>query len=308
MCGAGRVDLRRSMGALVFLVLILAIIAIPFGLFWAVSQRRVIIRVIFETVRAHPLTTATISLTSCLAFACFGVAFYRWDWQLWYPDPISLLIVGASLVATVVLFLLRQVVGAWLKDQWGELRWGSVGEMFGAVVKISCFLILTLIFLATPLTLACIEMVRVFPVVKEFAFHSWLPRSPSKRAAPESPYVKGKVLTVNGISGRLSPLMFALPDDLMARKPSEVGTIVVLTRGDITVGYYSGGAGPAITPYVKVQIIDHLTSTLLAERSFLGGAPDSQIAIGFEGKGSPSGTLPQESEVIRYITGLPRSR
>ena len=207
------------------LILILVIIAIPFGLFALVAKRRVII----EIAKAHRFTTAAIFLTSCLAFACFGVAVYRWDWQLWYPDPISLLIVGASLVTTMVLFLLRQAMGAWLKDQWDELWWGSAGEKFAALVKAAWFLIFALIFVATPLTLACVDMVRVFPVVKAFAFHSWSPQSLSTRTAQESPYIKGKILAVDGTTGRLSPLMFALPADLMATKPEDWAPFRVLS-------------------------------------------------------------------------------
>jgi hypothetical protein len=262
----------------IFIALFL-IIAVPFGLFMAISQRRVI----WAAIADSPVRATVALFLSVSAFSCLLSAFWLWEWQDWYPSPVALL--GTGIYLSVVAFLF------WFVNRDGRAAPG-------------CLLWLALVLLA-PSAWIAYELHRVAPILVSFGFTTWSRQCSPAREQNGPVYIKGKIVTVDADSGRLSPLMFSLPVDLMARRPPDVGTIVTVGSGAITVGRYTDGT-QASTPYVKIRVIDAGISVLLAERLFLGGVPDA--VIGLTEAGRARGSVPYQSEVVGYLVGLPRSR
>jgi hypothetical protein len=120
-------------------------------------------------------------------------------------------------------------------------------------------------------------------------------------SSSQDPYVSGKVMTIDGASGKIDYLLFALPKELRATTPDEVKTVVVLTWRETLAGTYTSGAKGYVAT-CDVEIVDMANKLILGGQQFSGPEPPSTKTS----KGDWHGAKPT-SQVVDYISGLPRN-
>ena len=101
---------------------------------------------------------------------------------------------------------------------------------------------------------------------------------PARGGAPK---FKGKVICVDmGAKQIDAEAQAALPDDLRAMKPDEVGCVAQLTWSEKEVGNYDDGSKAKMS-VVEVKLFDKKTGSSLApSQSIYGEHPESKIAGG----------------------------
>ena len=113
--------------------------------------------------------------------------------------------------------------------------------------------------------------------------------------------VKGKMVVVNVDEARIDALHFALPGDLWASKPEEVGTVVLLVWEK-----RASSNQPFLTSYSSrsimighLKVFDWESKSEIASRTFYGDPPPLPEWQG--------GTGPKpDSQVLSFLTGLQR--
>jgi len=99
------------------------------------------------------------------------------------------------------------------------------------------------------------------------------------------PYVKGKVIVIDINTRNIDGTYFALPEDLRARSPEEVETIVLLEWGKLKVGEYEPTktnvlAVDALVLTCKASLIDKQRGLIVGESQFRGGDPPPRLDVG----------------------------
>lgn len=112
--------------------------------------------------------------------------------------------------------------------------------------------------------------------------------------------VKGKLIPVDMKSKNIDPVFFDLSNDFRPKNPEEIGTIAALWWEDRRIGSY-GGKGGAYQEHCTVMVLDKLTGTLLASKSFVGSEPPGTSRNGV----SQTGDKPYK-EIKEFLNGLPR--
>jgi hypothetical protein len=118
--------------------------------------------------------------------------------------------------------------------------------------------------------------------------------------------VKGKLVVVNVNERKLHDLHFALPDELCASKPEEVGTVVLLTwKQSPTSKEPLPVYGPSLyaNRYIvigQVNVFDWERKSEIASGTFLGDVAD------FDPDGKPKTGPKPDDQVLKFLTGLPR--
>jgi hypothetical protein len=128
-------------------------------------------------------------------------------------------------------------------------------------------------------------------------------------------YIRGKMLLIKHYAPEDTSLPFqdvvddevfpAIPRELRATRPADVGTVVVLRWSARPVGHYPGanGGATAMAHTCDVQVIDRSLSAIVTTQSFVGGEPPASVV---SGRGhSFYGTKPVQ-EIAKYLVGLPR--
>jgi hypothetical protein len=118
--------------------------------------------------------------------------------------------------------------------------------------------------------------------------------------------VRGKVVVLDRATGDFDwDVFFALPDDMRAARPDEVGTVVWLDYGrEKDASFYdrNGQHLPAFRQTCTVRVIDAGDRHVLANAVERGGDPPSQID-----ENATEGVGPKPTaEVVHYLRSLPR--
>lgn len=128
------------------------------------------------------------------------------------------------------------------------------------------------------------------------------------------PYLRGKTVavlvdpTLNSLPEVFDQLQRALPADLQAHRPEDVGTAIRLQRSQRSVGYcvYKDGpkagqrAGDAYRQCYRLSIIDVSIQAVIHQQDFCGGDPPPTVEAG------PCAGSDPFPEVVAYILTLPR--
>jgi hypothetical protein len=112
--------------------------------------------------------------------------------------------------------------------------------------------------------------------------------------------VKGKLIPVDVKAKNIDPVFFDLSNDFQPKNPEEIGTIAALWWEERRIGSY-GGKGGAYQEHCTVMILDKLSGSLLAEKSFIGSEPPSTSQNG----ASQTGDKPYK-EIREFLNSLPR--
>lgn len=170
--------------------------------------------------------------------------------------------------------------------------------------------------LRVKLVLAAVVVLLVLIGLGIFGLWYWYRTS---QAAPFQPFVaqylaapagaaqgrpaQGKMVVVDTAKRDVDwDIFFALPDEVRAARPQEVGTIVWTNWGKDQTGAYDDGT-PAYVLWCKVTVIDRKTRTIIAESGqFRGSAPPQSID---SNSSSGSGSKPTEA-VLEFLKNLPR--
>lgn len=122
-----------------------------------------------------------------------------------------------------------------------------------------------------------------------------------------SGYIRGKVVIVNArepeenLPARIDyRVFFNLPEEMRAKRPDEVGSVVALQWGKEIVGSFSDGT-TAHFRTCQVTIVDKEKRQIIGEKFFKGSAPPKSKTRG----GSRSGSTPYH-EIINYLKDLAR--
>jgi hypothetical protein len=128
------------------------------------------------------------------------------------------------------------------------------------------------------------------------------------------PHVSPKFVIINefgrGGSPALSWLTLDLPQDVRASKPEEVGSVVLLSRGELRSGSYGDGT-PAMTRFIDISIIDRHRGLRIGGKRLSGSDPPEKIKVPYwhRGRGNPvSGREVRLEQVVKYIVSLPVKR
>ena len=122
-------------------------------------------------------------------------------------------------------------------------------------------------------------------------------------AAPTSEgYVKGKVITVDTKDKSIDYLYFDLPEELQAKTPDEVGTVVLLQWGEEQVGHYDSPTGPGAYKHTcQVILVDKERKAVVGGRRFVGSDPPQRKKSSESGYGSKP-----TSEIVTFLRTVPR--
>ncbi len=139
--------------------------------------------------------------------------------------------------------------------------------------------------------------------------------SPIQTQLSQKPLLKGKVLPVRvdtRINKSKSPetkyqvdvgFYYELPDDLLAKNPSEVKYLLLIEYIKSLVGRYTSG-GPAYKINIKIKLIDITLPGIICEKIFYGtDNPPSVIHVLNGQKGEGEGNAPID-EVIKYLNKI----
>jgi hypothetical protein len=115
----------------------------------------------------------------------------------------------------------------------------------------------------------------------------------------QSPYIKGKVITIDTRSNSFDYILFLLNKDVRATKPEEVGTVVGTNCFEFEVGHYIGRGG-AYRYNCDIYIVDKEKKFIIDKKTFLGSEPP------FSTSGTSEHGAKPISEMVDYIDNLPR--
>ncbi|MBZ5533257.1 MAG: hypothetical protein LAO20_17650 [Acidobacteriia bacterium] len=135
-------------------------------------------------------------------------------------------------------------------------------------------------------------------------------RTITARQDVRNPYLRGKVVAINAsdTSHEDFELQEALPADLRAARPENVGTVVIREFYAAYRGYYAPRSGPdtgknmgpANRQCYKVSIIDLSIRSIIKQQNFCGGLPPENCP-----NADCVGSEPL-SDVVAYLVALPR--
>ena len=168
-------------------------------------------------------------------------------------------------------------------------------------------------FLETSKNIRCIEK-RFVPVMPGFVEMFRLP------VGPEGPYLKGRSVLVDAgeavtdgsasfgsesltfSPNHVSSVLYELPRDLVAWKPEQVGTVVLLGWKREHYGVFSSG-DIAYRILCEVTVVDVGAEMVVGRTTFAGDEPQSSKLQGVEG--DLGGRAPVH-EIVAWLKGLPR--
>lgn len=145
---------------------------------------------------------------------------------------------------------------------------------------------------------------------EEAAIEALEPRAAAyaRSTAPRSdadPHLRGRVVVVDVKERNVDKGTFIrLPEELQAREPKEVATIVQLRFGEEVVGTYEPSGGKAIQEHVDITIIDRV-----ARRSYAGEqieGPNPPYGKSGLDRGDERGGKPDDALIADYLEGLRR--
>ena len=117
--------------------------------------------------------------------------------------------------------------------------------------------------------------------------------------------LRGKMIVVDKATGEVDwDVFFALPNQLRAARPEEVGTVVWLEYGREQDKHYSYGQQhlPAFRQTCTVRVIDQADRHVIANAVERGGDPPGEID-----ENAKEGVGPKPTkEVVNYLKTLPR--
>jgi hypothetical protein len=111
----------------------------------------------------------------------------------------------------------------------------------------------------------------------------------------------GKVALIDADKRALDELQPYLPDDIHARTPEEVTTVVQMHYMRSVVGKFSSGAH-AVQVGARLTVVDVSSRTVIATRSFDWGKPPTSIPAA-SGSDDVTGSAPMK-EISAFLTGL----
>jgi hypothetical protein len=114
-----------------------------------------------------------------------------------------------------------------------------------------------------------------------------------------SPYLRGKVITIDNENKAIDDIYFSLPNELKASEPNEVGTIILIERREVAVGRYTDGTG-AYQDFWQLTIVDKTLLTIVGTIEISGEEPPEYK----QSSGPKTGTSPK-TKVIEYLSNLP---
>lgn len=119
------------------------------------------------------------------------------------------------------------------------------------------------------------------------------------------PYLAGKAVAIEktAAGAQVSEVHVALPPDVRAETPDEVGAVVLIEWKDVREGKYGETAALAYRVHGDVRLIDLQSKTLLAHEDFPGGDPPSQAPSG----GSHGYGSKPIAKIVGYVNGLDRN-
>lgn len=91
-----------------------------------------------------------------------------------------------------------------------------------------------------------------------------------------------------------------VPEDYLASTPEEARYILYCSYGSSLVGTYTGGGGSAFKRWVKVEILDRATDTVIGTNEFTGGNPPSTVKSG----GAHYGSEPSLTKIHEWILSV----
>lgn len=117
-------------------------------------------------------------------------------------------------------------------------------------------------------------------------------------------YRRGRMLVLDRKAGKIDDLHFALPRDVRARTPEEVGTVVWIDKERVLMGSYSGPPGTEGKGYSHewyATIIDYGEKQKVGLQDFHGSSP-----LGVKlGEGDRDGTEPSVYRMLEHFAKLP---
>ena len=124
------------------------------------------------------------------------------------------------------------------------------------------------------------------------------------RSDSGAPTAVGRLLVLDANTQTVHEWQHLLPDELRARTPDDVGTVVLVRHDSSVVGHYAPSGGPAIVHLLSLTFVEHLSQKVLGTRTFHGSAPPSSVP-GSAGAGA-SGSVPN-SLAISFLVTMPRT-
>ena len=113
--------------------------------------------------------------------------------------------------------------------------------------------------------------------------------------------VKGKMIVLDAKTKDFDwEVTDALPAELKAVKPEEVGTVVLTEWHKNKIDEYNNGAA-AYQYSVDVTVVDHARRTVIAKTTKTGSEPPYETSNSSEDSGSKP-----TNDVVEYLKGLPR--
>jgi len=118
-----------------------------------------------------------------------------------------------------------------------------------------------------------------------------------------TPYLKGKIVVFDEGTRKVDKdVFFDLPDDLRAKTPEEVATVVVVTWTEKTIDYYEGNV-PAIQQTGSVKVVDYSSKqTLGIPMQFTGPEPPMKI----KKNSSENKARRPVKEIVEFVKNLPK--
>ncbi len=124
----------------------------------------------------------------------------------------------------------------------------------------------------------------------------------NKEQLDRGAYLKGKMVVISKREMQVDEEVYtALPAELRADSPAEVGTVVVLKWGAQVRGVYSSNEAFALWHTCEVTVIDKSISAIVGRQNFRGGDPP----VSTTGRGDIYGSKPIQ-DIVAYLTTLPR--
>lgn len=135
----------------------------------------------------------------------------------------------------------------------------------------------------------------------------WLARNRLGEALQGTPALRDKLLALDEAARRVDPIQARLPSDRAARRPDQVGTIILVRRGSERVGLLPGGREELVRT-AEVTIVDVVEAVIVGRRTFRGpratARERAEAERGLDGADLVGPEL--HVQVAEWITALPQ--
>lgn len=202
------------------------------------------------------------------------------------------LIFGLGFVSLILISIYSEFKDSYdYDDTWGIIKYGGI-----------------LIIIITVILIGIFSWYSKYSIKSEFKLFlpTYINMTPNQYANSNLGY-SPKIVIVDKDNYEIHKYHFSLPENQMAKKPSEVDIVVWIEYGETFYDYYGTKKNPTKTKgyigHYKITLIDSKSKYLISKRKFSGTGKDNFTYRTRRGSGAPKKKVfsPSREKIMSFI-------